>query len=271
VQGPGEYTNLDMWRVNADTGEFSNLLPADAGGLIKFSGDGSLFTISQPESIDLYNADGSVLVQDALTYEMVITYSEYYFKPRVTWGTDNSYFLTVIPSHDPMAPESAATVWRVNTSGTVEPLIVEPGNFLFGGSMEPSPDGQYVAYTTYTNDPESGKAIYTLHVKKMDGSNAEASELLGDGYVQVFGWSPDSLYFAYSFGEQGLFAGTLNLNPQPLGASQAVKEVVWVDPTTVMFSGSLNDHWGLRQAAIGGAFSDVAGPFGFDMTFDVRE
>ncbi len=268
VQGPGEYTNLDLWRVNADSGELTSVLPANAGGVFSISPDGSWISISQGESIDLYHADGSVAANDVLTFESIITYSEYTYKPEVTWGSDNTFFLAVVPSHDPMAPETAVTIWRANVNGTVAPLINEPGNFVFGGTMAPSPDAQYVAFTTYAND-NSGNV--TLHVKKMDGSNAGGSELLGVGGAQIFDWSPDSLYFAYSYADQGLFVGTLNVNPQPLATGvQVVKAVTWSDPTTVVFSGSVNDHWGLRQATVGGTFADLAGPFGDDLVFDVR-
>jgi hypothetical protein len=51
---------------------------------------------------------------------------------------------------------------------------------------------------------------------------------------------------------------------------QVVKAVTWSDPTTVVFSGSVNDHWGLRQVTIGSSFGDLAGPFGNDLVFDVR-
>lgn len=268
VQGPGEYTNLDLWRVNADSGELTSVLPADAGGFFTFSPDGNWFTISQGESIDLYHADGSVAANDVLTFDSIITYSEYVFKPRVTWGNDNSFFLAVVPSHDPMAPETAVTIWRANVNGTVVPLINEPGNFVFGGAMVPSPDAQYVAFTTYATD---NSGTITLHVKKMDGSNAGGSEVIGVGGVQIFDWSPDSLYFPYSFADQGLFVGTLNLNPQPLATGvQIVKGVQWSDTTTLVFSGSVNDHWGLRQATVGSGFGDLAGPFGDDLVFDVR-
>src|SRR5574341_1232459 len=268
IGGPGEYMNSDLWWVNADTGELTQMLSAGTGGLFSVSPDGAWVAVSQPESIGLISADGSTVRSGVLTFPSIITYSEYAYKPQVTWSADGAFFTVPIPSADPMAADTSATVWQVRTDGSAQQLLTVPGNFVFGGAMKPSPDGQWVAYAVGASD---GSGTFTLNVAKTDGSGAGGSEALGSGNVQMFGWSPDSLYFAYSFADQGLFAGTLNVNPQPLGEGvQNVKEVVWSDPTAVVFSGALNDHWGLRTAQVGGRLSDLAGPFSNTMVFDVR-
>src|SRR5262249_23022826 len=139
------------------------------------------------------------------------------------------------------------------------------GNFVFGGELSISPDGQHVAYTTVDSNN-----VTTLHAGGTD--NGAGGSEIENNQVRLFGWSPDSLYFAFHVVNDGIYAGTLNLNPQALPPGvQAIKSIVWNDPTTIVFSGSVNDHWGIRQATVGGSgATDIAGPFGLELVFDVK-
>lgn len=263
--GPGEYANFDLWKLDVDTAGLTPVLSAGSGGYFSLSPNGQWIAVTRPQDVSLISADGATVRPNLITFPAIITYSEYAYKPAVTWSPDSSFFTLAIPSTDPMAADSNAAIHRVNVDGSVQHLAVIPGNFVFGGGLSLSPDGQHVAYTTTdTNN------VSTLHVA--DTTNGAGGSEIESGMVRLSDWSPDSLYFAFHVVNDGIYSGSLNLNPQPLAPGvQEIKSMVWSDPTTLVFSGSVNDHWGVRQATVGGSGAgDIAGPFGFEVVFDVR-
>jgi len=114
--GPGEYINSDLWVVNADTGSLSQMLTPGTGGFFSISPDGGWVAVSQPDSIDVIRADGATVRPDLIRFEPIITYSEYAYKPLVTWGADSTYFIVSIPSHDPLAADAGATLFLEGAS-----------------------------------------------------------------------------------------------------------------------------------------------------------
>ena len=265
--GPGEYINSDLWVVNADTGSLSQMLTPGTGGFFSISPDGGWVAVSQPDSIDVIRADGATVRPDLIRFEPIITYSEYAYKPLVTWGADSTYFIVSIPSHDPLAADAGATLYAVGVDGASQTMTTITGTFLFDSFVKPSPDGQWVAYLRNTFDGTTNHTF--LQMARTDGS-AESGGEAPNG-AQLHGWSPDSAWVAYSIPDSGLYVSNTIAVGQPLAEGvQAVKDVVWTNATTVLFTGSVNDHWGLRMTAVGGSLSDLAGPFTNAMVFDVR-
>lgn len=265
VGGPGEYANFDLWRLNADSGDLTEVLAPNSGGYFALSPDGQWLAITRPQDVSLISADGATVMPNLITFTPVITYAEYAYKPDVTWSADSAFFTVNIPSNDPLAADASATLHRVNLDGSTQTLATFDGQFIFGRNLSMSPDGQWAAYIT-----TDSSNVYTLHVGNTT-NGAGGSEIL-TGTASLFGWAPDSLHFAYHIQNDGLYAGTLNVNPQALAPQvRDIKDVTWSDAATVVFSGTINDHWGVRTAAIGGSgAADLAGPFGQDVVFDVR-
>jgi len=263
--GPGEYANFDLWKVEADTATLTQVLTPGSAGRFSLSPDGQWIAVTRPSDVSLISADGATVKPNLITFTPVITYSEYAYKPDVTWSTDSAFFTLAIPSADPMAADSNAALHRVNIDGSVQDLTVIPGNFVFGGGLSISPNGQHVAYTT-----TDAANVTTLHVS--DTTSGAGGSEIESNMVRLSDWSPDSLYFAFHVVNDGIYAGTLNLNPQQLAPGvQEIKSIEWSDPTTIVFSGSVNDHWGVRQATLGGSgAADIAGPFGQEIVFDVK-
>jgi hypothetical protein len=266
--GPGEYINSDLWVVNADTGSLSQMLTPGTAGVFSLSPDGAWVAVSQPDSIDVIGADGATVRPDLIRFEPIITYSEYAYKPLVTWGADSTYFIVSIPSHDPLAADAGATLYAVGVDGATQTMTTITGTFLFDAFVKPSPDGQWVAYLRITFDGTTNHTF--LQVARTDGT-AESGGEVPNG-AQLHGWSPDSAWVAYSIPDSGLYVSNTIAVGQPLAEGvQAVKDVIWTNATTVLFTGAVNDHWGLRQTTVGGGLSDVAGPFTNGMVFDVRQ
>lgn len=266
IGGPGEYINADLWKVDADTGDLTQLLTPGSGGLFSVSPNGQWVAVSRPEDISLISADGSTVKSGVLTFPAVITYSEYAYKPQVTWSADGAFFVAPIPSHDPMAADASTTLYRVTVDGAVQQMNTIAGGFLFDNSVKPSPDGQWVAYIRTTFDGTNNHAL--LQVAKTDGSLDNGGEVPTG--ANVYGWSPDSVWFAYSIPDDGVYVAGFNGAGQPFAQEQVTRDFVWTDAMSAVFSGQLNGHWGVRTAQIGGAFADIAGPFSERVVFDVR-
>ncbi len=222
---------LDLHRVDADaSAPPSLLLPAGAGGWGYFSPDGRYLALSQPEAIVLFDTlNGSI--NSLLSFEFVMTYSEWFYLPEVTWKADASGFWTVIPAHDSLGvPTEPTEVWYVPLAGgaaLIDSFVAAP---VFVDFPRLSPDGTRVLYTQ-----ESGGS-YTLLLRQIGG--AETTILTGSGgQFGTIGWAPDSTQFAY-------------WNPLPANAyygypalgfsfvsdvGTEAERVRWVDPSRLLF------------------------------------
>jgi len=253
IGGPGEYINADLWKVDADTGDLTQLLTPGSGGFFSVSPDGKWVAVSRPEDIRLISADGGTVRSGVLTFPAILTYSEYAYKPQVTWSNDGAFFSVFIPSPDPLDPLANATFFRVTTDGTAQALAAIGGNFVFGSLVGGfSPDGQRFIF-----DQIQGESHY-LNLVSFDNSQNWVIQQPA-GITAMLGWSPDSQRFAYAVLDQGIFVTGLDGAAQPLAQQQVTKDFVWTDATTAVFSGQLNGHWGVRTAQVGGAFADIAG------------
>jgi|GEM_PF-1341003 len=229
--GLGGYTNDDVWRVNVDTGEVSNLVPQGVGGPFTLSPNGNLIAISGATNIQLMNADGSNR-RTVLEFPSIITYSEYQYKPTVTWSGDSAFFSLIVPSADPLAADTSGTLYRVNADGSVQTLWTRPGNFVFSGPLDISPDGQRVV----SGHNDSTNAI-NLRLVNTDDAN-EMVFVTSSLAVNGWGWSPDSQTYVYGIvPDGGNFLLRANGAVEPFGAGITVVGVQWADTGTFFFTG----------------------------------
>ncbi|HSJ56164.1 MAG TPA: hypothetical protein VLC95_03235, partial [Anaerolineae bacterium] len=78
---PGNY---DLWRLDVESGQLDELLPAGQGGRPVVSPDGESVLLSTPTDILVARADGSER-QTLLSFERVPTYSEWEWVPAPAW------------------------------------------------------------------------------------------------------------------------------------------------------------------------------------------
>jgi hypothetical protein len=268
IQGPGEYIHNDLWRVEAGTGALRNLLPAQAGGNFHLSPDGQRIAISGATSIQLLNADGSNL-RTVIEYPMIITYSEYQYKPAVVWSTDSAFFTVLVPSPDPMAADSSATIFRVAAAGdSGETMGRFDGNFVFGGPLGPglSPDGRRLVYGRSTD-----QGVANLILVGVDGSDPtifNSTSLSANGW----GWSPDSEWYAYGIVPDGSNV-LLRRNGalQEFGAGLTLVGLEWVDATSFYFSAVSGEaNYGLYFHRVGEQTQELVNGLQPGLTFDAR-
>ncbi|MEZ0394925.1 MAG: hypothetical protein ABWK53_00615 [Anaerolineales bacterium] len=182
---------LDLHRVDADSGAPpSLLLPAGAGGWAYFSPDGRYLAVSQPENILLFDPmSGSV--STLLSFEFVMTYSEWFYLPEVTWKADASGLWTVIPAHDSLGvPTEPTEVWYIPLTGgatLLDSFVAAP---VFVDFPRLSPDGTRVLYV------QEGGGSNTLLLRQIGGGEMTVLTAAA-GQFGTVGWAPDSNQFVY--------------------------------------------------------------------------
>jgi hypothetical protein len=256
IQGPGEYTNNDLWLADVDSVTAAAVLGEQIGGSFAVSPDGSFVAFSYPTGLGLVNADGSNLRRDLVTFPSIITYSEYFFKPAAFWQADSLAFNVAVPSADPLAPDPSATLYRVGTDGIVQTLATVPGNFVFGGLIRPmfSPDGQWAVYSQLL--PDSGPTE-DVHLMRLAGEATTNTVVDTRAVLSGWGWSPNGDHFAYAStpGDAPGSGYDLGLEGPIRAWAPGLTQIIrldWQDPTTFYFIGQINNAgWALYRQPLG--------------------
>jgi hypothetical protein len=253
AEGPGLLKFDDLYELNADTGHLAQILPAEQGGDFSVSPNGSQIAIIQPDAISMANIDGSALRQDLVTFEPVLTYSEYQYYPRIVWAADSSAAEVVIPSREPLGADPSAAVWRIPAhTGPATKLSTIPGDFFFiamGSHSLLSPDLGRVAFARKTTTPD----VDQLVIANTDGSDEVVYDT-GRFFWQA--WAPDASHFLYG----AALPSQLQLG-QIGGSASPVEEgtdVRWLYASSYLFVSGSQGSWELREAAIGQAATTLA-------------
>lgn len=221
---------MDLYSVNADSpsGSLVNLEPEDMGGVPYFSPDGSVLALAQPTKIIFLAVDGSFYVE-ALTFPMVLTYSEWFYVPEVVWLPDSSGVRLVVPASDPLGdPTLPSTFWDVPVSGSPSVLTTFLAVPAFANFPYVSPNGDSVLYLMETG----GMA----QIHSINSGGADSFYVWYDpGTVGVTGWSPDSVHFTFwnpAPAQAGY--GSIDTN-MTLGDSTMVQSLGWVDNSRFLY------------------------------------
>ena len=193
----GFLLNDDLRLVNAASGEQVTVLPQNAGGMFYYSPDGSQIAITTPNKLFLVNADGSNRRDDLLSYEEVITSSEYRFYASPVWSADSSSLYVAIPPRDPLAArDQATTIWRVPTDGSPAVQLGGVPATFFGGGVAFAPDLTGLIYQREVGSPQDN--LRELHLA--DSELTEDRVLFTLPLLQFHGWAGDSEHFFFSSG-----------------------------------------------------------------------
>ena len=240
-EGPGLAKNDDLLSINAETGQFTPLLPLGEGGDFTASPSGDRIALGRPDSLSFVDANGANLRTEVLSFSPVITYSEYFFYPLPVWS-DGSVVLSV-PQQDPFFAAEPSTVWSVNGEAQV---IAEPIGDLFAPQRElpiVSPDGMHLAYFQEVDEPGEQHLV----IERLD--NGE-QVIYDTGSLQWKGWGPDSYLFAYTKGSGlDLYLGDLLGEPEPLGSGTGLR---WVNASEYLYLAGVPGSWTLTLSDIEG-------------------
>ena len=257
-EGPGNVPYDDLHLIDADTLERRTPLLAGEGGDFTFAPDGAQIALSTPTQVDLVNLDGSQRRSAALTFEMVLTFSEYMLYPALVWEADSSAVWAAIPPHDALAePAQPSTIWRIPADGSP---AIQRAEFevapLIGFELPISPDTAYVAYLAEIGEQPNTRL--ELHLLALDGSTDDI--ILSAPYMDFLSWSPDGRHYAVSVGlEQALYLGEVggSFAPAP-GEPVGVASLDWLGADSFVYVQSGEDGASL----IYGSLSDT--PQGID-------
>lgn len=262
-EGPGLAKNDDLHQINVDTGERTQLLERERGGDFTISPDGQRLAISQADSIGVANIDGTNLRPDLVTFQPIITYSEYQWYPVLVWADDGSRFGVFLPSADPLAEDPSGTVWIVPVSGTPQSFPPIQGQAFFpqsNGASLLSPDLQTVAIIR----EDSQRQTQVLSLANVDGSN---SRMYDQGGLQWIGWGPDASHFAYLRDQNSLTLGIPGGSPQPLGEGRSLR---WLTGSLYTVQSGQYGDWSLIMGQINGPTKELVRLTSDWLTYDVR-
>ncbi len=270
-EGLGLILYDDLRTVDTDTGEIGALLPAGEGGNPFVSLDGLQIAFTTPQGVHLVNMDGTNLRRDLVVFPQVVTYSEYQYYPRVSWGTDSSEIVVIIPPSDPLAiPVLPTMVWRISAVSAAGELVGQLTDAsFFGGDSSPAGDFSKLAYLRLFGDLQDNQQ--TLVIANLDGTGAHEVTTAGTGTLQ-WAWSPGGHGLVFWQVEPGgLYQAFIDgdiVQTIIIRESNILGPVQWLDETRILFWEREGELYRLVLLEIGGGLEVLAEspdlPGGFD-------
>lgn len=259
--GPGLLKYDDLLLLDADSGELTLLFPPGEGGDFLPSPDGQRMAIIRPDSLSLAAIDGSNLLPEVVSYEPVLTYSEYQYYAQPIWSPDSSALAVAIPNRDPLAEDAIGTIWRIAAEGgSAAQLATYEGDFFFAqqfGSSLIAPDFNSVAILREL------EATDELLLAPFEGGEPS---LYDSGSILWHGWAPGGGSWVYSKDDPlQLRLGQRGAAPTSLVAGS---ELVWIDSETFLYLSGERGSWTLRLGRLDGSTSDLAAPSGDFISYD---
>jgi hypothetical protein len=183
----------DLWTVNAETGDISQMLAQGDGGILSFSPDDAYAVILRRNDLLLMRPDGSDQHIIPLENYQLVGAGHTSIYPPLRWESDsNGFIIALAASANPMGDQSNGMVeiWRVAVADQSATLIGSHQAFFF--SFEIAPDLTKVAYWR-TDRPSSNER--TLFIADIAGQ--EAYPVITDALLDFGGWTNDSQHFQY--------------------------------------------------------------------------
>ena len=231
----------DLFIVNTDTSEITQLKVPRQGGNFLAAPNGTWVAVQTLDHIDVIDVQGQMIHHNLVTY----TKSEAHIVVPMSWTSDSKE-LIILPSEIPLfvgGVPIVRNIWRypVNGGSGTEIKITPPVVYY---AYAVSPDGNWIAYSYDTGglDPQTTSGVYLGNLR--DGT----SQLLyvpppneNTGLVDVplyyDTWSPDSKNFV--FHDFLIFMGNIDGEIVSLGWGEGI--LGWID----------DKHYVLGTGAVG--------------------
>ena len=247
-EGPGSSNGDGLYVIDADNGEMEKLATIDSSWAwkFKFSPDGSKIAIGKPESLDIFNADGSLHLKNLLTFDFINTASEYAWTPDPQWSPDGSTLGVVIPPKEPWTENPAdSLIALLAVDGKSKQTFSTQMTYFPGGFSSFSPDFKQLVYLT--RDPTSADNIFFL--RSMDLVQNQIIDYTSGKIYSKPVWSLDGSKFLYYDMDSGAYIGQPDLDPVPLSEMGEVTSMAWIDASRFIVSSRTDSGWKLLLGA----------------------
>jgi hypothetical protein len=251
---------FDLFLIDADGAPDAvvGFEPPGSGGVPYVSPDGNMVAMVQGDRVYTVGVTGIPSWQLALTFEPILTYSEWVYVPSLVWKADSSGFFVLVPASDPLGyPMETSEVWEVPLGGT--PVVVQTFWAVPVFEMFPvlAPNGYSSVYLAGTGDARTVNVFTT-------GAGIIEYATYSVGNAGVSQWSPDSSRFLFWGGPpQTFYIGQVGLPPILVGDTPGVEAPRWAGNDRLVYQ----DSGGLRLWPIGGTSIpiDAVDPYQFDV------
>lgn len=260
--GPGQAKNDDLHLYDLDAGTWTTIFNPGDGGDFTISPNAGMLALVKPDSVGYAAINGAGLVQNALQFEPVITYSEFRFYPLIVWSADSSRFLLVVPSPDPFGPDLGGAVWSIPVDGSAPTLMAQISGQTYFPQLSRhalvSSDLQHVAFLRDTE---------TLNVSDLYIANLnDGSEVrYANGGIEWAGWHPDGARFLFGYGPMDLQLGSVGQPPSPLVEGTSLR---WVNDVEYLYLAGEYGHWTLMRGRLDGGRTPLVSPAGNFVAYD---
>jgi len=247
--GPGIQVNDDLWEINGDTGQLTELLQPGQGGVFYYSPDGKQIALVTPKTISLINADGSNRRDAVLQFTAVNTYSEFLYYPTPKWAPDSSLLHVAIPPNDALAtatPLHKTTLYEIPTNGSRASKI---GTVTTAPLLAPefSPDASRMIYVKQSGDATDNQR--ELHISDPTGSG---DTVYRTAQLDFNGWAPDSSHFIFTEGNNTRL-GQIGVDSVPLlSDTHSATAVDWLNNGQILFLHRITNGWQIKLGTPGG-------------------
>lgn len=231
--GPGLLVNNDLISVDGDSGNWIVKFVPGQAGIVTFSPAGNWMAVSTAERVFITDVNGNGSPAGALSFEPVMTYSEYQYYPSVQWTPDGSRLAVVIPAADPLAePRQPASTWIMDVQGG-DPILQSQVVPQFIGLVSVSPNLEKLFYVREIGQPaENRREIRTAQI---NGQN-EFTVFTG-GIPTIWDWNPNSEVFAFQTDPaSAVTVSQMNGSVGNLPGTNGTNWFAWTDSTQYLFT-----------------------------------
>lgn len=246
-EGPGSPSGDTLFLIDSETSTMRTLITVDSEWSwdYTYSRDGSLIAISRPEGMDIYNADGSVVAKDIITFPFVNTASEYAFLPIPTWSADRSALVAIVPPQDPWGQnpaDSSVYYWDLSQSTSTATLTFTTEMVYWPMEVaSTAPNLSKLLYLVREGTPEENR--YALKLVNLDGSGTQ--QIAVGELHNLPEWSVDGSTFYYHSDTGEAFLAQPGSTPVTMPSFSQVRNVEWIDANRFIGAAGTESGWQL--------------------------
>jgi hypothetical protein len=203
--GEGIYFEVpsDLWSLNADTGQLTNLLPYGEGGHFSIAPDGETVVLMDFDTVWQVDIDGQNPRRITGAPSIALGLGESVSYPPVVWDRDAEVptFRTLLfPTYDPNSGNLAVPyeVAEFTLGDEITSRLILSGDSSFFPAVELSPDGYRVAQWAWEDPADARTMIVSIDAPDMERQIIAEVEVESSGLSPFVRWD-DETHLTYGF------------------------------------------------------------------------